>query len=163
MKKACHERQPLFLLLCEMNQAVEWKLGHWYHVSRAYRAHWTDDLIRSATEEALAPPVLADDSDLEARLAALCSLGGVRIRVASAILALVYPEHYGVIDKRNWKALDLGDQPRPFRAEHYRRYLRELRRLAAELNAAQSPAESPWTVQGVDIALWHYAAPSNNR
>jgi len=62
------------------------------------------------------------------------------------ILALTFPEEYGVIDFRAWRQL-FGEEKRGFSTEDYKQYLNKLRNLAKELG---------WTVQEVDLAIWAY-------
>lgn len=71
---------------------------------------------------------------------------GVGVPVASAVLALVFPEKYAVIDFRGWRQV-FGEERTTFSVSDYRRYLREIRRLALELE---------WCVQEVDLAIWEY-------
>jgi hypothetical protein len=75
-----------------------------------------------------------------------CVLRGVGVPVASAVLALVFPEEYGVIDFRGWWQI-FGEKRSIFSISDYKRYLCELRHLADELN---------WPVQEVDLAIWEY-------
>ena len=79
-------------------------------------------------------------------MAALTELSGVGIGVASAILALVDPEHYCVIDFRGWRAA-FGEMRRSFSTRDYNKYLSEVRRLAEVLG---------WTPQETDLAIWEY-------
>jgi hypothetical protein len=153
---ARRERAPLYLTQNEVNSIVRWKLRGQYYRTQHLRAGWTDATIRRVTAQPLAASVLPNDDDVEVRISLLCSLDGLGLSVASSILALAYPERYGVIDRLNWSAL-FGEERRSFRSAHYRCYLRALRYLADDLNATQPSTEAPWTVQGVDIALWHYA------
>jgi hypothetical protein len=153
---ARRERDPLSLTLNEVDRIVRWKLRDQYYRTQHLRAGWTDATIRRVTTQALATPVLPNDDDIEARISLLCSLRGIGLPVASSILALACPERHGVIDRLNWSIL-FGEERRSFRPAHYRCYLRALRHLADDLNATRASTEAPWTVQGVDIALWHYA------
>ena len=84
--------------------------------------------------------------ELELRVGLLCTLRGVGVPVASAILALVYPEEYGVIDFRVWRQV-FGEERSMFSISDYKRYLHEIHKLAKEL---------AWTVQEVDLAIWGY-------
>ena len=84
--------------------------------------------------------------ELELRMGILCSLRGVAVSVASAVLALVFPEEYAVIDFRSWRRL-FGEGGTSFSISKYKKYLREIRRLANELD---------WPVQEVDHAIWEY-------
>lgn len=80
------------------------------------------------------------------RVGILCALRGVGVPVASAVLALAFPDEYAVIDFRGWRQV-FGEDRRQFGVGDYKRYLGEVRRLARELE---------WPVQEVDLAIWHY-------
>jgi 2C-methyl-D-erythritol 2,4-cyclodiphosphate synthase len=66
--------------------------------------------------------------------------------MASAILALVFPEKYAVIDYRSWRRV-FEKEKRDFSACDYKEYLRRIRKLAQELG---------WQPQEVDLAIWAY-------
>ena len=74
----------------------------------------------------------------------LASLPGVGVGLATAILALTFPETHGVIDFRVWKVVFQADK-RSFTAQDYVRYLRELRPFAQEAG---------WSVQKADFMVW---------
>ena len=84
--------------------------------------------------------------ELELRFGLLCVLRGVGVPVASAVLALIFPEGYGVIDFRGWRQI-FGEERSSYTIADYKRYLAELRHLADELG---------WPVQEVDLAIWEY-------
>jgi len=152
------KRDPFYLTLSEFDSIVRWKLRRQYHRSQSRRAGWTDEAIRAATREALGHPSVSggDRDDVDARVGRLCALDGVGIGVASATLALTFPDDYAPIDKFNWSLL-FNEERTTFTRAHYKRYLGEMRRLTRELNAERADDERPWTVQNVDAALWHYA------
>lgn len=70
----------------------------------------------------------------------------------SAILALLFPKEYAVIDFRVWRQL-FGKYQTTFSVADYKKYMREIRRLANELN---------WPVQEVDHAIWEYDRRNNS-
>lgn len=76
------------------------------------------------------------------RLALLLSLRGVNVPMASAILTLLDPRRYGVIDIRAWQVLfalgAVGRHPdgRGFTFDDWSRYLRILRRHALDLRVS---------------------------
>jgi len=84
-------------------------------------------------------------SKLELRVGILCTLRGVGAPIASAVLALVFPEKYAVIDFRGWRQV-FGAERRHGSLANYKRYLRDARRLALELG---------WPIQEVDLVIWH--------
>lgn len=140
------ERVPMYLTLPELQEVIHWKLEGQYGRAARYYAGLTDDVVRAVTGAALA--VRHEDwrYETEVKLGVLMALPGVGAPIASSVLALTDPEHYGVIDFRGWRAL-FDEDRRSFTIAEYVRYLDALRTLARELK---------WPVQDVDIALWQY-------
>src|SRR5712664_431677 len=90
-------RRPFFLDASDIQTILHWKLGNQDGRVRARLAVNTDAQYRKATLGAFAIAHPTDpDRETELRVAALTELSGVGIGVASAILALVDPEHYCV-------------------------------------------------------------------
>ena len=99
-------RRPFFLGASDVQPILHWKLGNQYGRVRARLAVNTDAQYREATRAAFAIAHPTDpDRETMLRVAALTELGGVGIGIASAILALVDPEHYCVVDFRGWRAV----------------------------------------------------------
>lgn len=140
------ERQPMYLAGDEFDQILRWKLRGQYGRQRAWRQCNTEDVIRAVTGLALSVCHTDPDYELELRMGALCTLRGVQVPVASAVLALVYPETYAVVDFRGWRQV-FGREPTGFTIAGYRKYLGEIRRLSDELG---------WYPQEVDLAIWEY-------
>ena len=140
------ERQPLYLTATEFEEILQWKLGQQIGRQRDKRAANTDEIIHAVTGLALTITHPDKEYELELRVGILCSLRGVGVPVASAVLALVFPEEYAVIDFRAWRQIFGEEQPTLFIPE-YKKYMREIRRLADELG---------WPMQEVDHAIWEY-------
>lgn len=140
------ERQPFYLTEAEFDQILHWKLRGQYGRQQALREANTGDIICAITGLALTLSHRDPDYELELRMGALCTLRGVGVPVASAILALVYPETYAVIDFRGWRQI-FGERKSTFTISDYKRYLQQLQDIAAALN---------WPVQEVDLAIWEY-------
>jgi len=140
------EREPLYLTADELEQILRWKLGSQYGRQRERRRANTDAVIRTVTGAALSVSHPDEEYELELRVGLLCALRGVSVPVASAVLALVLPEKYAVIDFRGWRQV-FGVERRGFSIADYKRYLARLRPLADELG---------WTIQEVDLAIWAY-------
>jgi hypothetical protein len=140
------ERQPLYLTATEFEEILRWKLGQQIGRQREIRAANTDEVIRAVTGLALI--ITHDDKEyeLELRVNILCTLRGVAIPVASAVLALVFPEEYAVIDYRGWRQV-FGEGQGNYSLPGYKKYMGEIRRLAKELG---------WPVQEVDHVIWEY-------
>jgi len=147
------ERQPLYLTATEFEEILEWKLSQQMGRRRALRAANTEEIIRAITGLALTITHADPDYELELRVGILCALRGVAIPSASAVLALIYPEAYAVIDFRSWRQV-FGKEAETFTISDYRRYMREIRRLANELG---------WPAQEVDHAIWEYDRRNSSR
>jgi hypothetical protein len=144
--KLRRERQPFFLTASDLDDILKWKLGRQYGRKKAHRALNTDEVIRAVTGLALSITHEDEDYELDLRVDILCGLRGIAVPVASAVLTLVYPNKYAVIDFRNWRQI-FGERKNGFSLSDYKRYMKEMRRLANELN---------WTVQEVDLAVQAY-------
>jgi hypothetical protein len=141
------ERDPLFLTASEFHEILRWKLRTQLNRQFHIRTANTDSIIRHVTGSALT--ITSDDKDyeIELRVNILCALRGVAVPVASAVLALVYPNDYAVIDFRGWRQV-FGPAPdKIFSITDYKRYLRALQPLVRELG---------WPIQEVDFAIWEY-------
>ncbi len=140
------ERRPFFLTKTEFDEILKWKLRQQYGRQRHLRQKNTDELVRAVT--GLALTITHDDKDYELKLRVdiLSALRGVGVPVASAVLALVYPDEYAVIDFRGWRQV-FDEERTSFGVSHYKQYLQEMRRLSQELG---------WPVQEVDLAVWEY-------
>jgi len=140
------ERKPLYLTASEFEEILKWKLDRQMGRQRKLRVANTDELIRTVTGLALTITHPDKEYELELQTDILCALRGVGVPVASAVLALVFPEKYAVIDFRNWRQLFDEDKTVFFTPE-YKRYMQKIRLLANELS---------WSVQEVDLAIWEY-------
>ncbi|MEW6577896.1 MAG: hypothetical protein AB1435_01750 [Chloroflexota bacterium] len=141
------ERHPSsYLTLAEFDEALHWKLRGQYERQRKWRQSNTDDVIRTVTGIALSVAHSDPDYEIELRVGILCALRGVGVPVASAVLALVFPEEYAVIDFRGWRQV-FDELKSTFSIADYKRYMREIRALAIELG---------WLPQEVDLAIWEY-------
>jgi hypothetical protein len=74
----------------------------------------------------------------------LGALPGIQIGLSSAILALTFPDKYGVIDPRVWKQV-YGVNKTGFYLTDYTMYLGDLLNGAAQLN---------WLAQELDFFTW---------
>lgn len=137
-------RRPLCLTAGEFDDILRWKLKSQYGRQEVRRQANTPDVIEAVTGAAFSIAHPDFDYEMELRVGILCALRGVAVPVASAILALVFPEDYGVIDFRVWRQV-FGQGGSSFAISDYKRYLSAIRPLAQELD---------WTVQEVDLAIW---------
>jgi len=140
------ERQPLYLTGAEFGEILKWKLRAQYGRQKEKRTVNTEETIRAITGIALTITHPDNDYELELRVSLLRVLRGVGVPVASAVLALVYPERYAVIDFRTWRQV-FGEQKTTFLIADYTRYLKRISELADKLG---------WFPQEVDLAIWEY-------
>ncbi len=139
-------RKPLYLNYQEFDRILKWKLRDQYGRQEHIRQENTDIIVKDITTLALNISHEDSDYELELRLNVLVALRGVAIPVASAVLALTYPEYYAVIDFRGWRQI-FGFDKRYFTISDYKLYLAEIQNLANELG---------WLPQEVDLAIWEY-------
>lgn len=140
------ERRPLYLTCEEFDEILRWKLRDQYDRGKARWITNTEAVVRTVTGAAFSITLPDEDYEIELRLGLLCCMRGVGVPVASAVLALVFPEKYAVIDFRGWRQV-FNEERRAFSIADYKRYLRAVSRLAEELG---------WPVQEVDLAIWEY-------
>ncbi len=137
---------PRCLTATEFEDILRWKLRSQIGRQRQIRAANTNETIGAVTGLALTINHPDKDYELELRIGILCVLRGVSVPVASAVLALTFPEEYAVIDFRVWRQV-FGKERTTFSVGDYKRYMSALRPLAAELG---------WSVQAVDLAIWEF-------
>ena len=105
--------------------------------------------VSAARVRVVSRAVLATRSERR-RMELLTSLDGVGIPMVSAVLTLIDPRRYGVLDIRVWQLLfamrSVRQNPRGrgFSLEHWERYLRALRGHARRLGVSVRAVE--WTL-----------------
>jgi hypothetical protein len=145
-------RDPMFLTDDEFFRIAHWKLISQYGRAARHLEKNTADGIERVTAHAFSFSCSADpDLELDVRVQTLRVLPGVGMGVASAMLALCYPESYAPIDFRVWRQL-FGTDLNMFDLPEYRRNMARLRELVAELRDIDP--EGHWTVQLVDYYCW---------
>ncbi len=118
------------LTAAELQKVCRWKSARAIRHIRANTPH----RIRTATSAALAT------RSERRRVEALVELQGVSLPMASALLTLVEPRRYGVIDIRVWQLLNRHGEVRANRAgvglsvKNWLEFLAVLRRLSAKLD-----------------------------
>jgi hypothetical protein len=83
-----------YLNLCEFKKIYKWKASRVLN-----NLEKNEEKIISNTREALA------ETDITKKLKFLLDIRGVRVAVASAVLTVINPVKFGIIDKYAWKAL----------------------------------------------------------
>ena len=143
-EEAWEMRDPMHLTLSDMDRVLQFKLRGQIGRQRALRATTEEQVLRRVTALALTINTRPDTYLTEIRVRTLCVLRGIGVPVASAILALVFPQQYAIIDRRNWRILT-GITKTSFTVPDYLRYLAHLRGLAENFG---------FTPQQIDVALW---------
>lgn len=138
------QRVPFYLRSAELDEIFHWKLQGQYGRDAAQLNKNTETAYKTITCAAF--DIREPDAEYEAklRIGVLTSLHGVGIPVASAILALIDPDNYCVVDFRGWRAVFCEDR-RSFGIKDYLRYLHKVKGFSAVLG---------WSPQEVDLALW---------
>ena len=139
-------RKPIYLTSLEFDEILKWKLRSQYGRQQDARKVNTEEIIRSVTGLALNISHIDQDYKLELQIGILSSIRGVGIPFASAILALIFPGEYAVIDFRVWRQV-FGYDATSFTVSDYKKYMKVLRNFSNELG---------WPVQEVDLAIWTY-------
>lgn len=146
LKVKNHVGQPpsVGLSLALFNEIVTWKLAGQEDRTRGLRTKLTDDLVCKITACAFSL-VHSDHNYLtRARLYVLQGIPGVSTGIASAILALTFPDLYCVIDPRIWKTI-YGQDQEQFGLADYRHCLADV--LPAAVTLSLLPQE-------VDFFAW---------
>lgn len=125
-------------------QIADWKLGRQRARTERYRDVLTAEMVRSIT--AVAFRAQHADADVLARtqIRLLTGLPGVGTGLATAILALTFPNEHGIVDFRVWRVV-FGKEREVFSAADYLRYRRVLIPFAAEAG---------WSPQKADFMIW---------
>ncbi len=145
-KISAHVGQPpsVGLSLALFNEIVTWKLAGQEDRTRDLRVHLTDDLVRKITACAFSLVHADRDYLTRAQLYVLQGISGVSMGIASAILALTFPDQYCVIDPRIWKAI-YGQDQEQFSLADYRHCLADVLPASVTLQ---------WPPQEVDFFAW---------
>jgi len=102
---ARQERNPMHLTRDEFFRVARWKLINQYGRAQRLLESNGPDRIEAVTSRALSFSDPDPDIEMLGRVSMLRILPGVGMGVASAILALCFPEQYAPIDFRVWRQL----------------------------------------------------------
>ena len=102
------ERGSFYLTLVELEEILRWKLRKQLGRQKTRREGNTNENVIAITKAAFSVNHTDKDFETTLRLKLLCTLTGVEIPVASAILTLCFPAQYAVIDVRNWRQVYSG-------------------------------------------------------
>ena len=120
------DRSPFFLDLEEFDTILKWKLKRQYHRQKYARSEkLTEEIVKKVTELALNISHPNKDNEIDLRINSLSIIWGVNTAIASAILALCFPEQFAVIDFRVWRQL-FPNEKRYFTINDYLSYLKKI-------------------------------------
>ena len=141
-------REPYaFLNLADLDRILRWKLRSQHARNAHLHQKLTTQMVVRTTEAAFGVYLShspSDDAAARVCLDMLATLPGVRIPVASAILAMSFPDHHCVIDVRAWR-LVFGEHRTAFGPGHYLRYRSVVACMARMMG---------WSIQATDLAIW---------
>lgn len=123
-------RNPPHLTGHELDAIILWKLDSQYPRSKALRAFNLDDVVVPVTTACLA--VSSSDAfySLELKLRLLSALRGIATPLASAVLAILEPQKFAVIDSVLWEFI-MGEEKQSFSTSDYQNFLIRIKELSA--------------------------------
>jgi hypothetical protein len=148
IQSAVFSRNPAYLNATELDQIIAWKLDSQYPRSKALRSLNSDNVVVPVTRACL--EVATHDSlySLELKIRILSTLRGVATPLASAVLALLEPDKYAVIDTILWEFFT-GQEKQAFSATEYQIFLARIEDLSKVTGLS---------MQETEHALWIYLA-----
>jgi hypothetical protein len=105
IKKALKEREVPYLSALELDQILRWKLDKQYHRSKQQREINVDEVVIPITRACFSIRSEDRDYEIELKLKTLTTMRGVAIPLASAILAICFPNDFVVIDSLLWELI----------------------------------------------------------
>lgn len=151
-EKIGSERRPMYLKAQELEEILKWKLRGQFGRKSKVREKNTDENIEKITKAAFGLTHSDFEIETELKINTLRVLYGVGTPVASAILAMCFPQKYAVIDFRNWRQF-FDEKKISFSVSDYLRYLRELKIYAKNFSIP---------IRDMDMALWQFDSDKNN-
>jgi len=144
-------RNPIFIDSNDFERILRWKLRGQYNRNIRHIRKNNNEVIKEITKHAFSVSCTNNEKEIEEKIKILRKLDGVGVGVASAILALIFPEKYCVIDFRGWEYI-FGEEKRTFTVSEYIKYLKEIKNIADKIGL---------TPQETDLAVW--ACHKNNK
>jgi len=146
------ERDPFYLNFKELDKILHWKLLTQYGRQKEKRSiEITDEIVQNFTKWAFKITYANEDYETYLKIKTLMVPRGISIGIASAILALCFPEKYAVIDFRVWRQL-FSEERNVYTINQYLEYLKKVKKFAEILG---------WDPQEVDLAIWAYDKEKN--
>jgi hypothetical protein len=139
-------RKPAYLNSSELDQIIAWKLDSQYPRSRALRSMNLDNVVVPVTRACL--EVVSPDSpyEIELKIRILSTLRGIATPLASAVLAILEPNKYAVIDTLLWEFF-MGQEKQAFSTTEYQLFLANVKELSGLTGLS---------MQETEHALWIY-------
>lgn len=138
------KKEEIYLTSIELDEIIKWKLDRQYFRSAKSRMVNTDDVVIPVTRAAFSVKSADREYEISTKISLLSSLKGVATPLASAILAIVQPEKFAIIDSVLWLAI-YDEERSTFSAKDYIKFLGFIEKLAAM---------SKLEVQEAEFALW---------
>ena len=141
-------RDPFYLDSDDFEEVLQWKLRSQYGRIKKHFSRIRSGVLVPVTRAAF--EIKDSDARYEAefRVRVLSSLPGVGVPVASAMLTLVEPEKFGVLDFRVWRQVfPQREEGFTSTVKQYLEYMDEIWRLSGLLG---------WPPQKVDWCIWEY-------
>lgn len=139
-------RKDFYLTRDELESVLVWKLRTQYKRQQKIRTKNSNENIELITKTAFSIKHIDKTVECTLKLKTLTLLFGVEIPVASAILAICFPNDYAVIDSRNWRQIyKTKRQKTTYSTTEYIDYLKIIKQWAKEFDV---------TPQEIDIAIW---------
>jgi hypothetical protein len=98
-------RDLMYITLDDLNAIFRFKLRGQFNRQAGIRKSNEEQLIRRISELALNIDTGDDKYNTEIKIKLLSSLRGIHTATASAILTLIYPQEFAIIDRRNWRTI----------------------------------------------------------
>jgi len=146
-------RDPFFLAESEMEEVFRWKLGNQYGRGEELRGTNPAMVYESVTRACFEVRCGSLEYEAKVRIGLLTAVPGIGVPIASAVLALVDPSRYCVIDFRGWRAV-FDEDRRSFSIVDYLKYREAVQSLAQDLG---------WCIQETDLAIWCFDERRNGR
>ena len=122
IKKALKERETPYLSAIELDQILRWKLDKQYHRSKQQREINVDEVVVPITRACFSIQSNDKSYEIELKLKTLTTLRGVAIPLASAILAICFPDEFIVIDSLLWELI-YEEEKSSFAVSDYLKFL----------------------------------------
>ena len=151
INKVLKGREAPYLTATDLNQILRWKLDKQYHRSKQQREINIDEVVIPITRACFSIRSVDKNYEIELKLKTLTTLRGVAIPLASAILAICYPDNFVVIDNLLWKLI-YEEEKSSFTVNDYLKFLSFFSSLSQHTQRS---------LQDTEHLLWLYQQSSS--